>query len=267
MKTRMIYTRFWIDDYICSLSHKEKLAFIYFITNERVNLCGIYELPDKYIKIDLELTQKELDTIKEKFMRDGKFVFINGWVKIVNHESYSKFTGEFNEKAKIKELALIPQEIIQYQYPIGNLSTKNVKKECIHTVLIPYKDGVDTSTNTNNNNNTNTNNNKEGVVKGKQLPYKIKYADFVYMTKEEYQKLITQYGEKNTKAFIEKLSIWKGANGKTKPKGSDYLKILNWVVEAVLGKSENRKPNEPKSWQALRELKEEYDKEAINDSG
>lgn len=104
-------------------------------------------------------------------------------------------------------------------------------------------------------------------TESKQKVNKIKYADFVYMTKEEYQKLFTQYGDKNTKAFIEKLSIWKGANGKTKPKGSDYLKILNWVVEAVLGKSENRKVSEPKSWQALRELKKEYDKEAINDSG
>jgi hypothetical protein len=247
MKTRMIYTRFWIDDYICSLSHKEKLAFIYFFTNERVNICGIYELPDKYIKIDLELTQNELYKIKEKFSKDSKFIFIDGWVKIINHDSYSKFTGEFNEKAKEKELALIPQEIIQYQYPIEDLSTKNIKKECIDTVSTPYLYGINTSTNTNNNTNT-ISNTKEKVVKGKQQDEKIKYADYVLMTEEEYQKLIDKHGKENTLAFIEKLNVFKGANGKKYK--SDYLAILNWVVEAVLSKP--IKTNEPKSWNTIR---------------
>ena len=77
---------------------------------------------------------------------------------------------------------------------------------------------------------------KENIIKEKTPTPKTKYADFVSMTPEEYQKLIDKYGKDNTLAFIEKLNIWKGANGKTKPKGSDYLKILNWVVEAVLNK-------------------------------
>ncbi|MHB9127253.1 MAG: hypothetical protein ACYC3T_03480, partial [Candidatus Humimicrobiaceae bacterium] len=82
---------------------------------------------------------------------------------------------------------------------------------------------------------------KESKVNNKDIyPPKIKYSDFVSMTEEENQKLIDKYGKDNTLAFIEKLNIWKGANGKQKAKGSDYLKILNWVVEAVLEKGLNK---------------------------
>jgi hypothetical protein len=77
---------------------------------------------------------------------------------------------------------------------------------------------------------------KESKVNNKDIhtPHKKKYADFVSLTEEEYQKLISQYGEDNTKAFINKLNVFKGANGKKYK--SDYLAILNWVVEAVLNK-------------------------------
>lgn len=125
MKTRIIYTKFWYDNYISSLKHKEKLAFLYFITNEKVNICGIYELPDKYIKIDLDLKQNELDKIKDKFQEDNKLLFIDGWVKIKNFELYNKFDGEKNVVAKRKEINLIPRKVIDYQYSIDRVSPKS----------------------------------------------------------------------------------------------------------------------------------------------
>ena len=123
MKTRILYTKFWHDNYISDLSIKEKLLFIYLTTNEQVNICGIYELPDRYIKFDLGLKQFELDKIKQKFIKDKKFLFIDGWVKIVNHDIYNKFVGEKNEKAKENELALIPIKIKEFRYPIDSVST------------------------------------------------------------------------------------------------------------------------------------------------
>jgi hypothetical protein len=235
MKTRLIYTRFWIDDYVSGLTHKEKLAFLYFFTNEHVNICGIYELPDKYIKMDLKLSQTELDKIKQKLMQDNKFVFIDGWVKIINHDSYNNFKGELNEKAIEKELASVPKEITDYVYSIDTVSKE-------------YGKGIDTL----NIYNTNTN---PITIKGDSKGDKTIYADFVSMLPEEYQKLIDKYGEANTKRFIEKLSIWKGANGKERVKGSDYLKILNWVVDAVIG-ADKKKELEDRYRQGLQKEKE-----------
>lgn len=60
---------------------------------------------------------------------------------------------------------------------------------------------------------------------------KTRCADFVWMTKEEHQKLIDKYGEDKTARQIEVLNNYKGSNGKTY--ASDYLAILNWVADRV----------------------------------
>jgi len=62
------------------------------------------------------------------------------------------------------------------------------------------------------------------------------YAEYVYLKESEYKKLIDEHGEMLVKKFIETLNNYKGANGKKYK--SDYLAILNWVVDKV-------KKNEP----------------------
>jgi len=57
------------------------------------------------------------------------------------------------------------------------------------------------------------------------------YAEFVSMTHKEYEKLVNQYGERDTKKMILKLDNYKGAHGKTYD--SDYRAILNWVAGEV----------------------------------
>lgn len=71
---------------------------------------------------------------------------------------------------------------------------------------------------------------KRGRPKKPEVP-KLKYAEFVSMTEEEYGKLLTAYGEDKTKRAIEILDNYKGANGKTYK--SDYRAILNWVMDRV----------------------------------
>jgi len=207
MKTRIIYTRFWHDNYISELNPKQKLAFMYLITNEKVNICGIYELPDKYIRFDLGLKKIELDKIKQKFIKDGKFAFIDGWVKILNCERYNKFLGEKNEIAKKKELSLIPIKIREYIYPIDRVSTNG-----------------DTLNNHNHNHNKN-NNKKEGVVGGDKI-IKKKYNDAVFLTDIEYNKLVEELGEPLAKEMIKDLSLYIQSKGKKYK--SHYATILTW---------------------------------------
>ena len=71
--------------------------------------------------------------------------------------------------------------------------------------------------------NVNDNDNVNDKVK------KIKYSDFVSMLPDEHLKLVTEHGEKNTKLFIEILNNYKGSSGKKYK--SDYLTILNWVID------------------------------------
>ena len=109
MKTRILHTKIWKDEFVNTLSQKEKLIFIYLLTNDTVSLSGMYELPDKYIKNDLEVTQRELDVAKEKL--NDKIIFYNGWIKIINHDKYNSYTGESIEKAKEKEMQSVPEEL------------------------------------------------------------------------------------------------------------------------------------------------------------
>ncbi len=76
---------------------------------------------------------------------------------------------------------------------------------------------------------TDTVNDTDTVIVNDKEEKKINYAQFVSMTKKEYEKLISDHNEKNTLKFIEILNNYKGANGKKYK--SDYLAILNWVIE------------------------------------
>ena len=62
-------------------------------------------------------------------------------------------------------------------------------------------------------------------------PVKKLYAEFVTMTEDEYEKLLTKYGKEKTVKMIEILDNYKGASGKKYK--SDYRAILSWVVKRV----------------------------------
>lgn len=66
---------------------------------------------------------------------------------------------------------------------------------------------------------------------------KISFSEFVKLTQEEHDKLVAQHGQSKTERMIEILNNYKGANGKKYK--SDYMAILNWVVDRV--EQENNK--------------------------
>ena len=127
-----------MDEWFVDLSTKNKMLFIYLLTNSHINLIGIYELSDRVICFDTGLSKSDLE--KGKKSLKGKVVFLKNWVKIVNVEKYDSYAGGKLLKAKDKQLSEIPQEII--------------KK--LDTLSIPYPYPMD-STNSNSNSNSNSN--------------------------------------------------------------------------------------------------------------
>ncbi len=116
MKTRVVQTKFWEDNWVIELTHKEKLAFLYFMTNPRVNLSGVYQLPDKFITNDLDLTSSELTSIKNKFTRADKVHFVDGFVILRNSRKYNNFFkgNEWQRKAFTREIELLPKSVFEY---------------------------------------------------------------------------------------------------------------------------------------------------------
>lgn len=74
---------------------------------------------------------------------------------------------------------------------------------------------------------------KKADKKKKSNPEKIKFAEFVHMTQEEYDKLVDGYGKEKTEKMIAVLDNYKGSKGKTYK--NDYRAILSWVVDKVNG--------------------------------
>ena len=93
----------------------------------------------------------------------------------------------------------------------------------------------------------------------KQKKNKIEYAEGVSLTLEEYDRLVSEFGESSTQAAIEYLSLYKQEKGyKTK---SDNLTIRRWVMDAV-NKRKPEKENKPDRWQeAYNYIHSKYDKQ------
>jgi len=100
MKTRIVHTKIYKDSYFVGLSTEERLLFIYYITNEHINILGLYECPDRIVEFETGINQDLIQKIKLKLEQDEKIFFRGDWVFIKNAYRYQKYKGAKNEKAK-----------------------------------------------------------------------------------------------------------------------------------------------------------------------
>lgn len=112
MKTRIVHTKIWEDDYFVSLDANGKLLFMYLITNSRVNMVWTYEISVRQMSFDTGLVPEKVTKLLEKFKNDKKILFTMGWVHLCNAHKYETYSGELNERSKNKILAQIPLEVL-----------------------------------------------------------------------------------------------------------------------------------------------------------
>ncbi len=83
-KTRYIKTDFWSDSYIETLDPTEKLLFIYLFTNDRLDLCGIYEITLRKISFETGINEENLVKILTKFSEKWKIYYIDWYIYVAN---------------------------------------------------------------------------------------------------------------------------------------------------------------------------------------
>lgn len=114
-----------------------------------------------------------------------------------------------------------------------------------------YKADTNLYTNTNTNTNTSTETitntststsecSSPARKSKKSSPEKIKFAEFVALTNQEHETLISEYGADVVAWCINKLNNYKGSSGKKYK--SDYLTIRGWVIDSYY--EEQRKRNQ-----------------------
>ena len=59
---RQVYTSFWQDGFVLTLTPEEKYFYLYLITNSKTSLCGIYELPIKIIEFETGYNRETVES-------------------------------------------------------------------------------------------------------------------------------------------------------------------------------------------------------------
>ena len=148
-KYRPVKTCFWSDDFISSLSSNAKLLYLYFLTNERTTLCGIYSLPIRYILFETGLTMIEVEESMKELKE--KTIYHDGWIIIKNYKKHQSKSPKIKQGIK-REEADIPQEIKDLAYSIDTVSI-GIDKPVLKLKLKPipklkkkiYKKNLNTS--------------------------------------------------------------------------------------------------------------------------
>jgi hypothetical protein len=140
VKARAIQTRFWDDEFVAETDLFTQHLYLYLLTCQYINLCGIFQLPTKKIMLEAKLTEKQFEQAKMNLEVARKVVFYGGWVYVVNAEKNNAYVlSDKNKKPLQKELEQVPEEIKSYFLA--------VVKGIADTVSIGYPAVADTTRN------------------------------------------------------------------------------------------------------------------------
>lgn len=87
-KQRMIQTKFWSDTFIQSLSIEEKLFYLYLLTNEHTDICGVYEISKTTMSFESGLSMDRLSKTMDRLSKTGRILYLDGWIYIKNWEKH-----------------------------------------------------------------------------------------------------------------------------------------------------------------------------------
>ena len=114
MTQRLIKSSFWSDSYIENLNPIEKMLYLYFLTNDKTNLIGIYELSIKRMSFQTGIDAKKILSILAKFETDKKILYKNNYVFIANFLKHQNLNNSNIKKGVEREYIALPEECKEY---------------------------------------------------------------------------------------------------------------------------------------------------------
>lgn len=136
MKTRIIQTRFWEDEYVGDLSMEATLVFMYLLTTPSIGFTGVYECPDRKICFDTKVSAEKLKSVKEELA--PRVIFMEGWVAIINAFKYNNYSKSKKLKKPVaKEWSRVPESmkkiLVSKKDDTGSIQVLNRKEKYINT--------------------------------------------------------------------------------------------------------------------------------------
>lgn len=126
-KLRSINTKFWEDPWVEGLSPKDKLLYLYLITNSKTNMLGIYEVSVSKISFETGLTKIEIDKAFKGFERVKKAYHIDNFIILANFLKNQKMNPNMLKSAK-KEHETLPQWLLDMLFANGSEGFESLTK-------------------------------------------------------------------------------------------------------------------------------------------
>ena len=135
-KLRSVNTAFWSDPLIEELNPKEKLLFLYLITNEKTNMLGIYESSIRKMSFETGLSNTEVEAILKRLEGLGRVKHMGNWVLLVNYMKHQNYNTNMKISA-LNTYKSLPKELkvnkIQYDIKKPSEGFETLLK-CLGTV-------------------------------------------------------------------------------------------------------------------------------------
>ena len=261
MYTR-VESRFWQDEKMRTVSDDARYLMLYLLTSPHRNIVGFYFLPSPYACFDLGWDEKRFMKALQELLSAG-LIRYDKQVHVVLVKNYLKHNPLENPnqvKSAIEKIKEIPKTpLFQDFLEIVKQLDKPLYKPLIEHLHIRLpKQGTGSGSGSETGSGTGTETESKGTESAHApttKPEKIKYAEFVSLTNDEYSSLVAKLGEEGTRRCIEILDNYKGAKGKKYK--SDYRAILNWVVERYEEEKRRKQQDKPKTNNPFLELAKE----------
>lgn len=195
MAKRFLDSSLWDKDWFLDLSSKYKVLWVYMIT--KCDTAGIFDPNLKNIS----------KMLNEKYNEEECLMAFNGKViKVLDKWVLVKFI-EFQYGSQISPTMIDPINkcLSKIGHSIDSLSILYNRTMDSPVYMVKDKD-------------------KEKIKEGTQ---KLKYLEFVFLSQEEYEKLISKFGKEAITAQITSLNNYIGSKGKRYK--SHYHTILTWI--------------------------------------
>lgn len=123
-----------IDDSYLNEECEIDEAFVYYQAIIRANKCGIYPYTLTTSALWGKVSIARLKEILDKFRKDGKLFYMNGWIAVNGHSDNYNYSNSNHALGALKELALVPISIIDNDPAIKSISDQVIKK-CIQSIV------------------------------------------------------------------------------------------------------------------------------------
>lgn len=110
-KQRMLNTKFWSDGFIRQLKPEEKLFYLYLLSNQYTDICGVYEIDMETMAFESGLSMDRISKTIDRLSHARKVLYSDGWIYLKNWKKHQLSNPKVQKGIEIG-LCKVPPEFL-----------------------------------------------------------------------------------------------------------------------------------------------------------